>query len=316
MSEKKVLHCYSKGDKRFSALFAKVSVFGVFASIEEHYQRCKRFVDDNGDIFQITDWTDAKGKGKAKGKEIPFIVINGIQLPTTYLTPFYKLLWVKYLDSQQGLVDYAKGFDEFLDIYKGKSQNCQADVIEQYVKEGRQSIMKECQPLIRILNGKSHVLETVGDILGCRENIIGHQVNAQGVMGSGLAKSIKARYPEVFQDYLTVCQINRRSRSLMGMCLLSETKAPSKWVANLFGQFEYGGKSQQAMKTGMNTEYDELRKALESLKQEAKEKGLSVALPWQLGSGLAGGSWDDVRQIIEEVFHDYYVTIYRLPETL
>jgi hypothetical protein len=42
------------------------------------------------------------------------------------------------------LVEYASKFDDFHDVFKGKNTiNCQADVVRQYVKQGRKSIMDE-----------------------------------------------------------------------------------------------------------------------------------------------------------------------------
>ena len=38
----KILECSSAGDKRFSAFYALVDVFGVTNSIERHYQSVKR----------------------------------------------------------------------------------------------------------------------------------------------------------------------------------------------------------------------------------------------------------------------------------
>jgi hypothetical protein len=59
------------------------------------------------------------------------------------LTPFYKLLWAKYLDENKDVVEHLSQFDEFTDMFRGKSINCQADVIRQYIKEGRKSILQE-----------------------------------------------------------------------------------------------------------------------------------------------------------------------------
>ena len=39
-----------------------------------------------------------------------------------------------------------------------------------------------------------------GDILSVANGIIVHQVNAQGVMGSGLAKQIREKYPMAFDE--------------------------------------------------------------------------------------------------------------------
>lgn len=127
-----ILECSSKGDKRFSAFYAYINLYGINDSIEHHYQRCKRF------YVQPT---------KIKGAIPDYIEVNNIKYDLKYLTPFYKLLWVKYLDNHSELVEYAKQFDDFNDIFKGKSINCQADVVRQYVKCGRSNIMNE--PLVR-----------------------------------------------------------------------------------------------------------------------------------------------------------------------
>ena len=130
------LECSSRGDKRFSAFYSKVSFYGKFDSIENIYQSVK---------FKLN------GEKCKKGEKVDIIVINGIKLDPKYLTPFYKLLWVKYLDNNPELVEYAKGFDTFSDMFRGKSINCQADVIRDYVKKGRGYVMNDCIDLIEKL---------------------------------------------------------------------------------------------------------------------------------------------------------------------
>lgn len=139
----KVLECSSKGDKRFSALYAKVSLFGKLASIEEHYQNSKRIYG-----LDITDIKDIKGK------QPDYIVIKGLEYDKEHLTAFYKLLWIKYFDKNPELIEHACRFNEFNDIFKGSSINCQADVIRQYVKEGRVSLIKDCFDLINEIKNK------------------------------------------------------------------------------------------------------------------------------------------------------------------
>ena len=50
-----ILECSSKGDKRFSALYAKVSVNNVLDTIENHYQKSKVFIDNNSNYFQYNN---------------------------------------------------------------------------------------------------------------------------------------------------------------------------------------------------------------------------------------------------------------------
>jgi hypothetical protein len=136
----KTLHCDSGGDKRYSAFCARITVFGIEDSIENHYQLCKRF----GNTKPKT-WRDAKGKTPTH------IEINGHKFEVRFLSQYYKLLWLRYLDENPKLVEYANQFDKFVDKFKGKSINCQADVIKQYIKQGRSSIIKECIELFKIL---------------------------------------------------------------------------------------------------------------------------------------------------------------------
>lgn len=151
----KILECSSKGDKRFSAFYARVEILGKKASIEQHYQYSKLFaVEDLRGNVVLESYTDIKLiKQKQRFGELPVrFRVGNETYPVEYLSMFYKLLWLTYLDERPSLVRYASQFDDFSDIFRGKNTiNCQADVIRQYVKEGRESILEECEPFIRIL---------------------------------------------------------------------------------------------------------------------------------------------------------------------
>ena len=113
------LECSSKGDKRFSALYAKVIFDDEYDSIEHHYQKCKRKYN---------------GSEVKKGEKPDYIIINQYKLPINFLSPFYKYLWFIYLESHKDLVKYASAFDSFTDMFKGKNTiNSQADVIKEYI---------------------------------------------------------------------------------------------------------------------------------------------------------------------------------------
>lgn len=141
MENKKVLECSSIGDKRFSAFYAYVIIFGTRKTIENHYQLCKRF----GDVIPKTI-------KEAKGKTPTHIHINGYDYNSKYLTAYYDLLWVAYLDKNEELVKYAKEFDDFHDTFKGKNSiNCQADSIRKYIKNGRESILEEHKEFIKLI---------------------------------------------------------------------------------------------------------------------------------------------------------------------
>lgn len=120
--EPKILECSSRGDRRFSALFATVTIKGKEQSLEEWYQNSKRTAD---------------GKKAGKGKPFDHIVcpFTGAKLPAEQASNLYKGLWITYLNKNHDLVAYASTFDEFHDMFKGKNTvNCQADVIAAYVR--------------------------------------------------------------------------------------------------------------------------------------------------------------------------------------
>ena len=141
------------------------------------------------------------------------------------------------------------------------------------------------------------------NIFNCTENIIVHQTNCQGVMGLGIALQIKNKYPEVYNAYHHYCKTNLPS-NLLGTSLICEAN-DGKYIANLFGQLNYG--------EGLQTDYDRFKIALKEIHGFAKENNLSVAIPYKIGCGLAHGDWNIVQDIINEVFSvDVVMNIYRL----
>ncbi|GMK41280.1 hypothetical protein PCCS19_43360 [Paenibacillus sp. CCS19] len=142
-----------------------------------------------------------------------------------------------------------------------------------------------------------------GDLLNATEDIIGHQVNCQGVMGSGVARALRDRYVNLYPSYKRFCN-QYESHELLGKCQLVQTG--SKFTANLFGQLNYGRQNV------LYTNYEALKQSLTVLKEEAKKSGHSIALPYNIGCGLANGDWNVVEPMLQEVFADYEVTLYRL----
>lgn len=148
-------------------------------------------------------------------------------------------------------------------------------------------------------------METInGNLLDCTENIIVHQTNCQGVMGSGLAKQIKAKYKEVFNGYYHYCKTNEPTK-ILGSALICEAN-DGKYIANVFGQLGYG--------EGLQTDYAALENALKEVYEFAKEKNLSVAFPYKLSCGLAGGDWTKVEEMLNTIFTDVEAKIYKLGE--
>ncbi|MEC4565454.1 macro domain-containing protein [Paenibacillus sp. CMAA1739] len=143
-----------------------------------------------------------------------------------------------------------------------------------------------------------------GNLLDAIEDIIGHQTNTKGVWGSGVAKAIKDKYPNTYPAYRDLC--HEYGDKLLGSCWTIKAN-DNKFIANLFGQTNYGRD-----KNKVYTYYDALKLSLEILNTRAERFGYSVALPYNIGCGLANGDWDIVYEIIDTVFSNYKVTLYRM----
>lgn len=127
-------------------------------------------------------------------------------------------------------------------------------------------------------------------------DLIAHQVNCQGVMGTGLAKQIRNVYPSVYWQYKEYCEVY--GATLLGTAQIlkvSNGEIQPTWIVNLFGQLKYG-------RDRRYTDYEALKSALEQLANYVYTTGpaFRIALPYKLGCGAAGGNWDKVLGIIQE----------------
>lgn len=132
------------------------------------------------------------------------------------------------------------------------------------------------------------------DIFESGADVICHQVNCQGVMGSGIAKQVREKYPEVYDAYMTLAPHGSHLLGNVLMVQVSDTQS----VGNLFSQdnFGYDGKCY--------TNYPMLQNCLYNVKEICKENK-TIAIPYKLGCCRGGGDWNVVYKIIEEVFEDY-----------
>ena len=290
----KVLECHSKGDIRYSAFGAKIKVAGVFASIEHHYQFSKRVYGQAPP--QVID--------EFKGKPITHFMIGTKMFPKEFLTQYFNLLWVKYFDVNPELLKIASDYDDFRDIFKGKKTiNCQADAIRDIVKLGRNTVYNQCSDLLTLLKSKDNLLVLEKSLLESTQDILGHQVNCQGAMNSGVAREVRETDENIYRQYKLFCDTQNDKSKLLGECQI--VKSNGKYIANLFGQCHYG---REAIRY---TDYDALRKSLSLLKEYATVNKLSVSIPFNMGCVLGGGSWEVVSGTIAEIFNDYPIMLYK-----
>lgn len=141
------------------------------------------------------------------------------------------------------------------------------------------------------------MLEIVnGNIFDGDEDIIVHQTNCLGIMGGGIALQVRKLFPNVYEEYVKLCsQYKDNTKSLLGKVQFVATPN-KKAIANCFGQEGIG--------TGVQTDYQALYNSLSYVKRTALIKALSVAIPYNIGCGLAGGDWKIVESMIKELFEN------------
>lgn len=138
-----------------------------------------------------------------------------------------------------------------------------------------------------------------GNLLDAPEPIIIHGCNAQGVMGSGVAKAIRDKYPMAYAEYETVHRIHglRLGEVVWGDC-------GQHVVGNAITQKYYGRDPIRYCS------YEAIARAIEGVNIMARSSGIeAVGMPL-IGAGLAHGSWKIISSIIEVEAQDFQPVVY------
>jgi len=143
----------------------------------------------------------------------------------------------------------------------------------------------------------------IGNIVKATENIIVQGCNAQGVMGSRVAKAIRSEWPEVFTEY------RRRYETPHGLDLgevIWYTTSNGKLIGNAITQKYYGRDGSKYVS------YDAIDTVFQIVNHYAKQNNVStVAIP-AIGAGLGGGNWGVIKSIIELRMIDVIPVLYVL----
>jgi O-acetyl-ADP-ribose deacetylase (regulator of RNase III) len=158
-----------------------------------------------------------------------------------------------------------------------------------------------------------------GDLLTAPEQYIVHQTNCVTTSGAGLAYYLFNKFP--YADVYATrskedCNVNTL-RDKPGSIIVSGDGQDQRYVINLMGQLYPGGSWDD-----MPEDNEEMRHKFfyNGLLRIAKLKDLkSIAFPWKIGCGIAGGNWEYYYGVLEN-FTKYVqeqkgtkVVIYRRP---
>lgn len=145
-----------------------------------------------------------------------------------------------------------------------------------------------------------------GDLLKSGCDIICHQVNEYGVMGAGIAKQIKDKYPKAFSDYTKAIKEAKSKGKNLPMFALSK-QPEGVIVANMFTQ--RSGKTDLELLN--NAAVFLLIQIFDLFITKLKfnemtgvffDRPFRVGIPYKYGCGIAKGDWNEVWKVWEGVF--------------
>lgn len=149
-----------------------------------------------------------------------------------------------------------------------------------------------------------------GDLFQTPIKVIVHGCNAQGVMGSGVAKIIREKYPKAYERYRY--QFEERGGLKLGDVIAvscgDRINDPDNYkiIVNAITQDMYGRDGKRYVS------YDAVAESMSKINRFFEIYGISaVAMP-QIGAGLGGGDWNVIAAIIESELKSVKPTVYVL----
>lgn len=147
-----------------------------------------------------------------------------------------------------------------------------------------------------------------GNLLHTCTDLIAHQVNCQGVMGSGVARAVRETYMNIYNEYVNfLMQKKNNSETALGHSQFVKVNSAYGYdaVINMFAQDKYGYDGKQY------TSLEAFRSCLQEI--NSKAIGKSIAFPWKIGCVRGGADWDTVLNMIcTELTNVSSITFYEI----
>lgn len=133
-----------------------------------------------------------------------------------------------------------------------------------------------------------------------RKTIILHGCNCFHVQNAGIAKYLKEKFPQIYQEDLMTQRANKEKLGTFSRAIIT----PNLHILNCYTQFAFGGVGIK------HARYWAIDNAFIAATEQYNTEW-SVRMP-VIGCGLAGGERKKVKPIIEKNFSMYDLNIYYL----
>ena len=133
------------------------------------------------------------------------------------------------------------------------------------------------------------------NIFKSKSTALVNTVNCVGVMGAGIAKEFKLRFPEMFKDYVKKCNTNEIRIGKLDIYKINDRKIIINFPTK--DHWKYPSK----------LEYIE-KGLIDFVKNYKSWNIISIAFP-QLGCGKGGLKWNDVKYLMKEYLIDLDINI-------
>lgn len=149
-----------------------------------------------------------------------------------------------------------------------------------------------------------------GDLFSTNITSIVHGCNAQGVMGSGVAKIIREKYPKAYDRYRKEYELHNHLRlgHVIPVPCGDKVNDPDnfKIIINAITQEFYGRDGKRYVS------YDAVADSMNIINKFFEVYGITeVAMP-KIGAGLGGGDWNVIEAIIESELKNVKAFVYEL----
>lgn len=141
------------------------------------------------------------------------------------------------------------------------------------------------------------LIHKTGDMFTTEQEAVIHGVNIDGIMGSGIAKTVRSLYPDVYTAYRDYCREGLLQAG--GMFPFyghsPDGKTADRWVLNAASQD----------RPGPSASYEWVQESVREALSFAHRVGLTGVAICRIGAGIGRLEWPLVLSIIEKLSREF-----------